>query len=262
MGSKQPRPRRRPVQYALAIALVAAFLSVAAGAAARVDAGGGAARLKIFAAASLTQTFPKIDKRPIYSFAGSDTLYAQITQGADVDVYAAASPKYPQQLFKDGLCEAPRTFAYNKIVVIVPKSNPAGIHSVFGLKHSGIKLVIGQTGVPIGDYTRQILRNLGISKAVLANVVSQAPDVKTITTQVALGQADAGIVYRTDVVPVSDKVTFFRFPAWSQPPVRYQICVLTHSSNKAAARAFVARVLGPIGRGQLSGALFGLPPKS
>ena len=92
-------------------------------------------------------------------------------------------------------------FAYNKLVVIVPNSNPAHITSVYSLRKPGVKLVIGQVGVPIGDYTRVILRNLGILKASLANVVSQEPDVKSIVGKVVLGEADAGIVYRTDVNP-------------------------------------------------------------
>src|SRR6476659_4063172 len=87
-------------------------------------------RLAVFAAASLTEAFPKLDSHPRYSFAGSDQLAAQIQLGARADVFAAASPKYSEQLFQKGLCEKPIPFATNTLIVIVPTANPAGIHRV------------------------------------------------------------------------------------------------------------------------------------
>jgi molybdate transport system substrate-binding protein len=245
----------------LAMVPIAGIALLAATAGARVADGQGGAQLNVFAAASLTEVFPRIDSKPKYNFAASNTLLQQIRQGAPADVFASASPRETTAAFDEGLCEKPVTFAYNKVVVIVPKSNPAGIKTVFDLKKPGVKVVIAAAGVPIGDYTRTILKNLGISTAVLANVASNEPDVKSVAGKVALGEADAGIVYRTDVTPIKDDVDFIRIPAWAQPPVRYQICVVTKSANKEAARAFVNRVLGPIGRGNLSGAFFGLPPK-
>lgn len=241
------------------VALIAAA-TVAASASGRVAEPLGS-RLNVFAAASLTDVFPKIDSKPKHNFAASNTLLAQIEQGAPADVYASANTAYPDQLFREGTCERPVVYAYNKLVVIVPKSNPAGIKSVFDLTRPGVKVVIANVGVPVGDYTRVILRNLGISKAVMANVVSNEPDVRSVAGKVALGQADAGFVYRTDVVPYAAQASFVRIPAWSQPPVRYSMCVVKSSSSIQAARAFQARVLGPIGRGNLSGALFGLPPR-
>ena len=92
---------------------------------ARLEASG---RLTVFAAASLTEVFPAIDPRPRYGFAGSDQLAFQIQQGAPADVFAAASPKYPEALYKQGLVEKPIPFATNTLVLIVPKSNPAHIH--------------------------------------------------------------------------------------------------------------------------------------
>lgn len=249
------------MRRSLAIVVAAALAAVGASSASAKPEAVAGSQLNVYAAASLTAVFPTIDKKAKYNFAGSNQLAAQIRQGAPADVFAAASPKDPTALFNEGLVERPIVFAYNKLVVIVPRSNPANITSVYSLRKAGVKLVIGQAGLPIGDYTRVILKNLGISKAVLANVKSQEPDVKSIVGKVVLGEADAGIVYRTDVTPVENKVKFFRFPAWSQPPVRYMISVVKSSRNKAAARAFVKRVLGPIGRGNLSGAGFGLPPK-
>ena len=107
----------------------------------------------------------------------------------------------------------PITFATNKLIVIVPKSNPAQINSVYGLRRQGVKVVIGDRGVPIGAYTRQLLDTLGITDAVMRNVVSQETDVKGIVSKVALGEADAGFVYVTDAKPVASKVQKILLPA-------------------------------------------------
>src|SRR2546426_4020715 len=130
-------------------------------------------RLIVFAAASLTQIFPLIDNRPRYQFAGSDQLAFQVQQGAPADVFLAASPKYPELLYKQGLVQKPIQFATNTLVLIVPKANPAGIHTADDLTEPGVKIVIGDPSVPVGAYTRTVLANLGISAAVLKNVVSQ-----------------------------------------------------------------------------------------
>jgi molybdate transport system substrate-binding protein len=113
---------------------------------------------------------------------------------------------------------------------------------VFDLRTKDVKLVIGTARVPIGMYTRQVLRRLGMT-SVLSKVVSQEPDVKGIVGKVALGQADAGFVYQSDVKPVADRVTAIRIPAWAQPKVRYEIAVVRAGSNKAAARAWIATIM-------------------
>ena len=119
------------------------------------DAGSeGATPPTVYAAASLTEVFPAIDPAPTYNFAGSDELATQITEGAPADVYAAASSKYPQQLFEEGLVEEPVTFASNRLVLIVPKDNPGGIEEVADVAEPGVQLVIAAEGVPVGDYTR------------------------------------------------------------------------------------------------------------
>ena len=121
----------------------------------------------------------------------------------------------------------PSVFATNKLVVVCPKSNPGNVKTVFDLRRPGVKIVIARQGVPVGNYTRQILRNLGISAAVLSNVVSQEPDVRSVLTKVALGEADAGFVYRTDAATVKNDVDVIKLPAWAQPPIRYGICVVS-----------------------------------
>ena len=234
----------------VAVALVALALPASVAAATPIT---------VFAAASLTNVFLQIDGGLRYSFAGSDQLALQINEGAPADVYAAASPRYPQLLFRKGLIEKPVVFATNKLIVLVPRSNPARIRSVYDLRRRGAKVVIGDKSVPIGSYTRQILDALGITNDVLANVVSQETDVKGIVAKVALGEADAGFAYVTDARAVARKVETIGLPAWSQPPIRYEIAVVRSSARGPAARAFVARVLSKRGRLELRRAGFGLP---
>src|SRR5439155_23890128 len=132
------------------------------------------------------------------------------------------------------------------------------IGSVFDLCRPGIKLVVGAPGVPVGDYTRKALAKLDLT-SVLAHVASQEPDVRGVVAKVALGEADAGFVYATDVRSVARKVRTIALPARAQPVVRYQLAVVRTSRNADAARAFVARVLGPSGRATLRRFGFGLP---
>jgi molybdate transport system substrate-binding protein len=229
-----------------AAALVAAL--TAGGASARPDSTTGAKdAITVYAAASLTDAFPKIAPANKYSFAGSNALAAQIQQGAPADVFASANMTLPQQLNAKGLCSKPVVFTRNTLVLIVPKSNPASIHSVYDLKKPGIKLVIAASGVPVGSYTLQILKNMNLS-SVLSNVVSRETDVREVLSKVALGEADAGFVYSTDARTVPGKVTVIKVPAWAQPKVQYGICVVTSSSHKADALAFVNRVVGKTGQ--------------
>jgi molybdate transport system substrate-binding protein len=223
---------------------------------------GGTTPITVFAAASLTGAFPRIDGHARYSFAGSDQLALQIRQGAPADVYAAASPKYTQLLYRDGLVQRPVAFATNKLVVLVPRSNPARIKTVYDLRRSGLKILIGDHSVPIGSYTRQILDTLGITTDVMKNVVSEETDVKGIVTKVALGEADAGFVYRTDAKAVSSRTRSVPLPNWAQPPIRYEVAIVKASGNQTADRAFVKKLTSTRGRKLLAQAGFGLPKKT
>src|SRR5438105_9939609 len=191
----------RPIAALLVAAAVASGLPAASSA-----AGASSGRLTVFAAASLTDVLPKIDALPRYGFAGSDVLALQIQQGAPADVFAAASPKYPELLYKQGLVQKPVQFATNTLVLVLPKSNPARIHTVDDLTKPGVKIVIGDPSVPVGSYTRTVLNNLGISAAVLKNVVSQETDVRSVLGKVALGEADACFVYITGARPGRGKI--------------------------------------------------------
>ena len=222
-----------------AAVLVAGLLAAAAGASPD-------SRPTVYAASSLTNVFPKIVPAE-YSFAGSDTLAAQIRQGAPADVFASANMKLPQGLHDDKLCSKPVVFTRNALVVIVPTSNPAGIHSIYDLTKQGVKVVIAAPSVPVGAYTRKVLAKLNL-EGVLAHVVSEETDVREVLAKVALAEGDAGFVYATDARTASDKVKPITIPAGGQPNVRYGICVVAASSHKADARAFIAKVLAPRGQ--------------
>ena len=179
-------------------------------------AGAGVARtqaepLTIYAAASLTDVFRSYDANERYSFAGSNTLETQIVNGAPADLFASAAPLNTQRLFRQGLVEKPVTFTANRLALIVPKSNPADIHSVYDLRRKPVKLVIAAPAVPVGGYTRTVLRKMGLT-SVLSKVVSQESDVRAVTGKIALGQGDAGFVYVTDARAVADDVTVIRIP--------------------------------------------------
>jgi molybdate transport system substrate-binding protein len=223
--------------------------------------GSTATRITVYAAASLTEVFPRIDSTPRYNFAGSETLAAQISQGAPADVFASASPKQTELLYQNGVLRRPVVFATNKLIVIVPSSNPAHITSVYDLRRSGVKVVIGTPSVPVGAYTRQILDSLGITQAVMSNVVDQESDVKGIVAKIALGEGDAGLVYKTDAKPAGKKITALPIPRWAQPPIRYEIGIVRKSSHLAAARAFIKHVTSLRGRRLLVTEGFGLPKR-
>jgi molybdate transport system substrate-binding protein len=230
-------------------AIVAAALLAPAGAVARTQ-------LTVYAASSLTDAFPRIDRSERYSFGGSNQLAAQIQQGAPADVFASANTALPKQLHAKGLCSKPVVFTRNALVVVVPRSNPADIRSVYDLTKRGLKLVVAGPGVPVGSYTLQVLKKLGLATAVQKNVVSEETDVRDVLSKVALGEADAGFVYTTDAKTVSTRVKTIKLPARAQPTVQYGICVVTASTHKTEAQAFVKRVLGTTAQAKLLAAGF------
>jgi len=241
----------------LAVALLAG-VCVAAVASARPQAN---APLTIYAAASLTDVFRSFDSAQNYSFGASNALETQIRNGAPADVYASAAPLNTQRLHRAGLVEKPVTFTANRLALIVPRSNPAGIRSIYDLRSKPVKLVVAGPAVPVGGYTLTVLRKMGLS-SVLSKVVSRESDVRAVTGKIALGQGDAGFVYVTDARAVSDQVTVVRVPAWAQPRVRYEIAVVSRSSNKAAAQAFITSVLSARGQTALKNAGFLAIPKA
>jgi len=243
---------RHTSRIAALLAVVVVALSVFSGlAAARAQSG-----LTIFAAASLTEAFKAFDSSETYSFAGSNALETQIKNGAPADIFASAAPANTQRLFKAGLVDKPVTFTANRLALIVPSSNPAGINSVYDLKRKPVKLVIAAPAVPVGGYTLTVLKKMGLSASVLPKVVSRESDVKAVVGKVVLGQADAGFVYVTDARAVGNDVKVIRIPAWAQPRVRYEIAVVSKSSNKAAAQQWIKTLLSPKGQTALRNAGF------
>ena len=236
---------------ALAIALAVGLAAPAA-----------ASALNVYAAASLREVLPQVDSRPTYNFGASNTLQLQIERGAPADVFVSAAPQEAQALLRGGRCERPVTFATNKLVLIVPKSNPGAIRSVYTLRKGGLRLAVGNRGVPIGSYTRALLRRLGLSSVLTRNTVSLESSVAGIVSKVALGSADAGFAYVTDGKVAGDRVRAIRLPRDAQPPVRYQVCAVRRSgADSRGAASFIARVRSDRGRGLLRAAGFGLPPK-
>jgi len=216
--------------------------------------------LTVFAAASLTESFseiantfeashPNVDVS--LNFAGSNTLRAQIEQGAGADVFASANTKEMDALVTNRLVTegAPQNFLTNRLVVITPTDNPAGL-SMFGeLTAPGLKLVLAAEEVPVGRYTRLMLDNAGadFKKQVLANVVSNENSVKQVLAKVQLGEADAGIVYASDAV-AAPELPVIDIPSELNVLAEYPIATLTNSPYPEMADAFVAFVLSPEGQ--------------
>jgi molybdate transport system substrate-binding protein len=151
-------------------------------------------------------------------------------------------------------------FARNMLAVIVPSDNPAHVGSLDDLARPGVKLVLAAVGVPAGDYARGILANAGIQRGALANVVSNEEDVKGVVQKVLLGEADAGIVYRTDVTPdIAARVREITIPDGVNVIATYPIAVIDGSEHAPAAAAFVRFVTGP---GQATLRTFGFLPPS
>lgn len=231
--------------------------------------GGAEAELTVSAASSLTEAFGKIGNAfeaanpgttVTFNFGPSDGLAGQINEGAPVDVFASASPTWMDSVQDDGPGVTDRAdFAQNRLAIIVPADNPAGIENLDDLTEDGVQLVIAAEGVPAGDYAREIFQNAGISKAALANVVSNEEDVKAVIAKVMSGEADAGIGYVTDVTPdVSDEVTLIPIPDEVNVIATYPIAVVNGSQEADLAQGFVEYVLGD---GQQTLAEYGfLPP--
>jgi molybdate transport system substrate-binding protein len=214
-----------------------------------------APRLTVFAAASLTNVFPRIDAHARYSFGGSNMLAAQIQQGLPADVFASANTKLPYLLHRQGLVTRPYVFTSNRLVIVVAPGNPLGLRGVRDLERSGLRIVMAAPGVPVGDYTRTVLARLKLSDLV-GKAVSQETDVREVLAKVVLGEADAGFVYATDAKTVAGKVSKLRLPPSSQPRVQYAAAAVKSSDHLKAAKAWVKRLLGKPAQEKLRAAGF------
>ncbi|WP_344660754.1 molybdate ABC transporter substrate-binding protein [Catenulispora subtropica] len=205
-------------------------------------------RLTVLAAASLTGTFTRIGKdfeaanpgvKVTFSFGASSTLAQQIIQGAPADVFASAAPANMKQVSDAGdVSGTAATFVRNQLVIAVPKGNPKHIASLADLTKPGVKVVECAAQVPCGAAANKALTAANVK----LTPVSLEADVKSTLAKLTLGEADAALVYRTDALSVADKAEGVEFPESAQAVNDYPIAALAHSSNLAAAQAFVAFV--------------------
>jgi molybdate transport system substrate-binding protein len=264
--------RRRTV---LGVLLAAALAAAGCGGGGSSGGGSGGSStpkggtLNVFAAASLTEAFTKLAQtyqsdHPGWTvrlnFAGSDQLAAQIEQGVPADVYAAASPKYPEELQGKNLLGDTMNFATNSLILIVPPDNPASITTPADLTQ-GAKLVVGDPAVPVGSYTEAVLESLGISESDL-NIVSKEQDVKAVLSKVELGEADAGFAYVTDALSAGDKVKQIQLPAKAEATATYPIGIVSSSNQTQADQQWIDLVTGPDGQKVLHDLGFGPPPST
>ena len=233
------------------------------------------ATLTVMAAASLTEPFTALADqyqqlhpgvKIVLNFAGSQALANQIIQGAPGDVFASANLKYMQQMVDQGFVgqDSADTFAYNELVVVVPKSNPAHLATLADLADTDLKIVLAAEEVPVGSYTRQFLAladaqfGADYQARFMKNVVSNEDNVKSVLTKVSLGEADAGVVYGSDAASAADTVLTIAIPPALNVRAEYPLAVLKESTNPQAARAFVDYILSPDGQSLL--AQYGFTP--
>ena len=180
-----------------------------------------------------------------FTFSSSNGLATQIQQGAPVDVFASAASRWLDAVAKDPGVIVRAPFARNRLIVIVPRDDPAHVTRLADLASKGVKLVLGAPGVPAGDYARQALTKAGL-RAALKNVVSNEQDVEGAVAKVTSGDADAGIVYATDLTAsVSSSVRVIEIPSAANVVAIYQIGIVRGTKAASLARAFLDYVLGP-----------------
>ena len=160
----------------------------------------------------------------------------------------SANTTVPAALYASGVVEKPVNFTRNTLAVVVPKSNPAGIKSIYDLTKAGVKIDEAASSVPVGSYTVQVLNQMGLNTAIQANVVSKETSDANVVAKVALGQVDAGFVYLSDYVINPTQLTLIRMPAWAQPKITYAMAIVTKSPNQAAAQAWMNKVLSAAGQ--------------
>jgi len=247
--------------------LMVIYLAYLLGACRSTDVPSKPRTLTVYAAASLTEAFTELGQAfeiahpgvtVAFNFGGSQNLRTQIEQGAPADVFASANMKEMETLIEQNTIEpgTPRVFLANRLIVILPKDNPAGIRTLEELGKPGLKLVLAAEEVPAGRYARQVLENLnalygaGYRDRVLANVVSNEDNIRQAVTKVQLGEADVSIVYVSDVVAVPE-LQRIEIPADVNVIAEYPIAPLARSANRDLADEFVDYVLSADGQATL-----------
>ena len=249
--------------------LLALVLSVMFGLALSACAPAKDVKLTVFAAASLTDAFNEIGEQfkqqhmgvtLEFNFAGSQQLRTQLEQGAVADVFASANTKEMNAAIQSDvvISGTQKAFARNRLAVIIPKDNPGGITDLKDLSNSGLKIVLAAASVPVGSYALTSLDKMNadfgatFSQTVMANVVSYEDNVKQVVAKVQLGEADAGIVYTSDVTPqIADKLITLAIPDKYNVLATYPIAALKAAPNADLAKAFVEFVLSAQGQAVL-----------
>jgi molybdate transport system substrate-binding protein len=259
---KEKAVLRRP--FALVSSATVALLVAACGgsgsqSSASPPAGQVTGNLTVLAAASLTDAFNKMGEQfkaqhsgadVKFSYAGSPTLVTQIQQGAPADVFASADQANMQKVVDGGLnSKQPKVFARNKLEIVVQAGNPKQIKSVADLANPAIRVDVCAPGVPCGTYATSVFSNANAK----ITPVSQEDNVKAVVTKVSLGEADAGIVYATDVKAGGDKVQGVTIPDDQNVMASYPIVQLKAATNEKAAQAFITLVTGSEGQKTLAG---------
>jgi molybdate transport system substrate-binding protein len=255
------RSRIRPV----AVLLLLALLAAGCGGDGDGGTGGGRTDIKVFAAASLTAAFTQLGERyaaanpgtrVVFNFAGSQALATQIRQGAPADVFASADVSNMDEV-KD-LVSLPQVFASNRLQIVVERGNPKGLTGLADLARADLKVVLAAPEVPAGRYAGQALDEAGVT----VEPVSLEENVKAVVGKVSLGEADAGIVYVTDVTAGGDKVEGVDIPADQNVPATYPIATVKAGERQRQAQAFVDLVRSAEGQGILRSYGFLPPPTS
>ncbi|MBZ5552424.1 MAG: molybdate ABC transporter substrate-binding protein [Acidobacteriia bacterium] len=258
---------KRAASLSLLVILIVAFFWVRATRQFKPGHQRNASSLSVFAAASLNEAFTQLAEvfegqnpglRVELNFAGSQQLALQIEQGARGDVFASADERWMETIRRQGLlASSPQVFAHNTLIVIIPRSNPARIVNLQDLARPGVKLVLAAESVPAGRYSREVLNRLssptgfgpGYAPSVLKNLVSSEENVKEVLGKIQLGEADAGMVYSSDVTPVNAEwVRTLEIPKGANVQASYPIAPLKSASNPRAAGKFMELVFSPLGQ--------------
>ena len=235
-----------------------------AGSAPSASGGGISGTVTVFAAASLTESFGTLGEqfeaahpgvRVTFNFAASSALAQSITQGAPADVFASASAKNMKQVTDGGDATDPRTFAENVMEIAVPPDNPGRVTQLADLARPGLKVALCQAQVPCGATAQAVFDKQKLT----VRAVTLGADVKSVLTEVQLGEVDAGVVYKTDVRAAGAKVTGIEIPAEQNASTAYPIATVKDAPNAAGAAAFVAYVLSADGAKVLTEAGFAGP---
>ncbi|MCB9421945.1 MAG: molybdate ABC transporter substrate-binding protein [Ardenticatenaceae bacterium] len=222
--------------------------------------------LIVFAASSLTDAFNELAEtfeaqnpgvQIVLNFASSSQLAAQLSEGAAADIYASANPAQMQAVIDAGRIKASTDvpFVSNRLTVIVPADNPAGITALEDLTRPGIKLVLAVDGVPVREYTDEIVAAMtaDFQAAFYSNLVSEEDNVRQVSAKIALGEADAGIVYTSDVTPdIADQVRQITIPDDQNVIATYPIAPITDASHPELAQKFIDFILSQEGQNILA----------